>query len=129
MAKSEMERAVATHRNTGNRTVGAAGRDTILLLDEGKEFLKQEILITNSSILCVDVETGAAGGSGDEEVFQFGAIAQIFDEIPQAGMDEELFVVAEAVERVKDREVFCLVGVERGGKHHAVRNVAGQDFA
>lgn len=44
-------------------------------------------------------------------------------------MHEELFVVAEAVQLVQDRKVFCLVGVERGGQHDAVRNIAAQNLA
>jgi hypothetical protein len=44
-------------------------------------------------------------------------------------VDEELFVVAETVERIEDGEVFCLVGVERWWENDAVRNAAGEDFA
>jgi len=44
-------------------------------------------------------------------------------------VDEELFVVAETVERIEDGEVFCLVGVERWRENDAVRHAAGEDFA
>jgi len=44
-------------------------------------------------------------------------------------VDEELFIVAETVERIEDGEVFCLVGVERWWENDAVRNAAGEDFA
>jgi len=53
----------------------------------------------------------------------------VFDKIPKAGMDEELFVVAEAVEGIEDGEVFCSVGVEGWRKNDAVGNAAGEDFA
>jgi hypothetical protein len=43
-------------------------------------------------------------------------------------VDEKLFVVAEAVEGVKDGEVFCLVNVESGRKNDAVSNAARKDF-
>ena len=43
-------------------------------------------------------------------------------------MDEELFVVAEAVEGIEDW-IFCgFVGVEIIGEDDAVRNGAGEDF-
>lgn len=43
-------------------------------------------------------------------------------------MDEELFVVAEAVEGIEDG-IFCgFVGVEIIGKDYAVRNGTGEDF-
>ena len=42
-------------------------------------------------------------------------------------MDEELFVVAEAVEGIEDGEVLCFVGVERWRKNDAVRNAARKD--
>jgi len=40
-----------------------------------------------------------------------------------------LFVVAEAVERIKDRKVLGLVGVERRRENDAVGNAASEDFA
>ena len=52
----------------------------------------------------------------------------VFDKVPEAGVDEELFVVAEAVEIVEDRILFCFFGVERVGKDNAVRDGAGEDF-
>jgi len=43
-------------------------------------------------------------------------------------VDEELFVVAETVERIEDCEVLGLVSVEGSGENDAVRNAAGKDF-
>lgn len=57
------------------------------------------------------------------------ALAQVIDEIPQAGMNEKLLVVAETVQLVQDRKAFRFVGIERSGKHDAVRNVTRKDFA
>jgi len=44
-------------------------------------------------------------------------------------MDEELFVVAETVERVEDCEMLGFVGIEGRGKNNTVRDVAGKDLA
>jgi hypothetical protein len=44
-------------------------------------------------------------------------------------VDEELFVVAEAVEVIQDGKVFCLVGVEGRWEDDAVGNAAGENFA
>ena len=44
-------------------------------------------------------------------------------------MDEELFVVAEAVEGIEDRKMFRFVGVERRWENDAVRNAARENFA
>ena len=44
-------------------------------------------------------------------------------------MDEELLVVAESVEGIKDWKVFCLVRVEGRRKNYAVGNAAREDFA
>ena len=44
-------------------------------------------------------------------------------------MDEELFVVAEAVEGIEDGEVFCFVGVESWREDDAVVHAASEDFA
>jgi hypothetical protein len=42
---------------------------------------------------------------------------------------EKLFVVAKAVQFIKDGIALGLVGIEGSRKHDAVRNAAGQDFA
>ena len=52
----------------------------------------------------------------------------VLDKIPETGMDEELFVVAEAVERIKDRESLRLVSVKRWRKNDAVGNATRKDF-
>lgn len=44
-------------------------------------------------------------------------------------MHEELFVVAESVKEIENREVLRLVGVEGKRENYAVRNGAGEDFA
>jgi hypothetical protein len=54
---------------------------------------------------------------------------QVFDEVPGAGVDEVLFVVAEAVEGIEDGEMFCFVGVERRREDDAIVDAAGEDFA
>ena len=56
-------------------------------------------------------------------------VAHVFDEIPEAGVDEELFVVAEAVEEIEDWKSGGFVGVERGWENDAVGNGAREDFA
>jgi hypothetical protein len=57
------------------------------------------------------------------------SIAHILDDVPQAGMNEELFIIAEAVEKIEDWEMAGLVGVEGGGEDDAVGDGAGEDFA
>ena len=44
-------------------------------------------------------------------------------------MNEKLFIVAEAVQLVKDGKGLCLVCIERGWKNDAISNAAGKDFA
>ena len=129
MAEGKMERAVAAHGDPGDGAVGAARGGAIALFDKRKKFPKQEILVANLAILGIDVKVGAAGGRGDEKIFQLAAVTLVLDEIPQAGMNEELFVVAKAMKFVEDGEPPGFVGVERGGKYDAVRNIATEDFA
>jgi len=44
-------------------------------------------------------------------------------------MHEELLVIPESMQFIKDGKVPCFVGIERSGKHNAVRNAAAQNFA
>jgi len=77
----------------------------------------------------IDVEACLAGRCGDQKIFQLVLIAEILDYIPEARMDQELFVVAEAVEEIEDRETEGLVGVEGGREDDAIGDGAGEDFA
>jgi hypothetical protein len=56
-------------------------------------------------------------------------VAHVFNDIPEAGVDYELFVVAEAVEEVEDREMLGFLGVEGSRENDAVGDGAGEDFA
>ena len=129
VAEGEMQRAVASHGDARDGAVGAAGGDAIALFDEREKFLQKKIFVAVLAVLGIDVEARTTVGRGDQEVLQFTFFALVFDEIPEAGMDEELFVVAESVEGIEDRKVFCFVGVESWRKDDAVRDAAGEDFA
>jgi len=128
MAEREMESAVATHGDTGDGAVGAAGSGAVAVFDEGEKFLKEKIFVAVFSVARIDVEAGAAVGSGDEEVLELLFFALVFDEVPEAGVDEELFVIAEAVKVVEDGEFLGFVGVERGGEDDAIGDRAREDF-
>jgi len=128
VAEGEMQRAVAAHGDAGDGTVGAARRGAIAFFDEREKFLEKEILVAAPAILRIDVEARTAVRRGDQKISQLTFFAQVFDEIPRAGVDEELFVVAETVEGIEDGEVFCFVGVESWREDDAVGNAASQDF-
>ena len=129
MAEGEMQRAIASHRDAGDGAVGAAGRGAVAFFDERKKFLEKEIFVAVFAVLGIDVKTRAALRRGDQKIFQLTFLVLVLDKIPESGMDEELFVVAEAVEGIEDGKVFCFVGVERRRKNDAVGNIAGEDFA
>ena len=129
MAEGEVERAIASHGDAGNGAVGAAGSGAVTFFDEREKFLEEEIFVAVFAVLGVDVKTGTAVRRGDQKTFQLAFFAEVFDEVPGAGVDEELFVVAESVEGIEDGKVFRLVSVVGRRKHDAVGNVAGEDFA
>jgi hypothetical protein len=56
------------------------------------------------------------------------AFALVFDKVPQTGMNQKLFVVAEPMQFVKNGVMLRLVSIERVGKYDAVGNAAGKDF-
>ena len=128
VTEGEMERAIASHGDARDGAVGAAGSDAVALFDKGEKFLEEEVFVTVLAVAGVDVEAGAAVGSGDEKVLELFFVALVFDEIPEAGVDKELFVVTEAVKGIEDGEFFCFVGVEGGGEDDAVGDGAGEDF-
>ena len=129
MAEGEMERAESAHGDAVNSAIGAAGRDAIAFFDEGKKFLDQEILVAVLAVAGVDVEARGAIGRSDQKIFEFVIVTEIGDNVPESGMDEELFIVAEAVEEIKDGEMGGFVGVEGGRENDAVGDGAREDFA
>ena len=129
MMEGKMEGTVAAHGNAGDRAIGAALTDLIAAFDEGEKFLQEKILVTDFAVAGVDVETGAAGGSGDEEILEAAFFAEIFDEVPSAGVNKGLLVIAEAVEEIENGEAARFVGIKAGRQKNAVRNGAGEDFA
>jgi hypothetical protein len=124
-----MKRAVAAHGNAGDGAIGTAGTDAVVPLDKREKFIEKEILVADSAVAGIDVEAGFAGGSGDEEILQMTFIAEVFDEIPAASVEEGLLVVAEAVKEIKDGEAARFVSIKAGGKENAIRNGAREDFA
>ena len=128
MAESEMERAEASHGDAVDGAISAAGGGAVALFDEGKKFLDEEIFVAVLAVLGIDVEACAAVGRGDQKIFQFVLLAEIADYVPEAGVDEELLVVAEAVEEIEDGEVAGFVHVEIRGKNDAIGDGAGENF-
>jgi hypothetical protein len=51
------------------------------------------------------------------------------DEVPAAGTEKHLLVVAKAVEKIEDGVAAELIGVEAGRKKNAVRDGPMKDFA
>lgn len=129
VAEGEMERAKTAHRDAGDGSIGAAGSDSIAVFDKGEKFLRQKILVAGLAVLGIDVETRASVRSRDQKIFQLVVVAEIFDDVPCAGVDEELFIVAESMEEIEDGEAAGFVGVEGSGENDAVGNGAGEDFA
>lgn len=124
-----MESAVAAHGNAGDGAIGAAGANAVVVLDKREKLLEKEILIADFAIAGIDVETGFAGGSGDEEILEAVFFAEVFDEVPAASVEESLLVVAEAVKEIEDGEAAGFVGVKAGGKENAIGNGTREDFA
>jgi len=79
MAEGEMQRAVASHGDAGNGSVGAAGRGTVTLFDEREKFLQQKILVAVFAVLCIDIKTCSAVRRGDQKTFQFTFFTLVFD--------------------------------------------------
>jgi hypothetical protein len=98
-------------------------------LDEREKFLQEKILVADFAVAGIDVEGGFAGGSGDEEILEAAFIAEIFNKVPAAGMEEGLLVVAEAVEKIENGEAAGFVGVKAGRQENAIGNGAREDFA
>ena len=55
-------------------------------------------------------------------------VPEILDQVPAAGIEEDLLVFAEAVKEIEHRVVARFFGVVAGRKKNAVRNAAAENF-
>src|SRR5690348_4480038 len=129
MAKGEVKGAIAAHGNTGDGAVGASGASAVVALDERKKFAEEEIFVADVAVTRIDVEAGAGSGRGDEEFVELLFLPGVFDEIPAAGMEEHLLVIAEAVKEIENWKFARLVRVIGGRKKDTVWNGAVKYFA
>lgn len=129
MTKREMQRAIAAHGDSRDGAIGTARTHAVAALDERKEFLEKKVLVTNFAVERVDVEAGAARGSGDEEFLDAAFFAEVVDEVPASGTKEHLLVVAETVKEIEDGKAERFIGVEAGGEKNAVRHSTIEDLA
>ena len=129
MAKCEMERAVAAHGSSGDGAVGAAGSRAETFFDAWKKFLHEEIFVASFSVVRIDVERRAGSGCCNQKFANLVSFPKIFDKVPSAGVDEHLFVIAEAMEEIEDGEALRLVCVVTWRKQNAIRNGMSENFA
>ena len=129
MPECQVQRSISAHRDPGNGAVGATRRHTVMLLDEREEFPHQEIFVAFLAILGVDVEARPAFRRGDQEILQLALLPQVLHQVPFAGVDKELLVVAKPVQEIKDREMARLVRVKRWRQHYAIGDCAVHEFA
>src|SRR4029077_18069562 len=115
-------RAVSTHGHAGDALAQAPRTNAILALDERHEFLEKEVAVADLASISsrIDVKAAPTLRSDDEEVADLALLAKIFNQLPGAGVDERLLVVAETMEEVEDGMFFCRLSVVPRRQQHAV---------
>jgi len=129
MSEGQMKGAVSPHGNAGNGAIGTAGADTVVGGDKRKEFAQEKIFVAALAVEGVDIEAGAARGSGDEEFLEQAFVTEIFDKVPGAGVEKGLLIVAEAMKEIENGEAAGFVGVEAGRQKNTIRDGTREDFA
>src|SRR5207245_11664195 len=94
-----------------------------------QKFPHQKILVALAAIVRVDVETSVSGRSDDEELAKLVLLAQVLDQVHAAGLEKDLLVFAQAVEKIKDGVAGGLLRVVSRRQEHAVRHRAAKNFA
>src|SRR5487761_525736 len=129
MAKSKMQSAVAAHGNSADAAIMTAGPRAVRAFDERQKFADEEILVTLAAVARIDVEAGVGVGRDDEKFAELMLFPKIFDQIPSAGADEHLFVLAESVKKIEHRIAPRLAPVVTGRQNCAVANRVAENFA
>ena len=74
----------------------------------------------------IDEETLASGWRHDQVFAELLAFPKVLHEVPAAGVQKHLLVIAESVEEIQDGEAASFVRVVAGRQENAVRNRAAQ---
>lgn len=102
MAEGQVQRSVAAHRNSGDTARMARWRGAVGAVDEGDEFANEKIFVADVAVAGVDVEARVGVWRDNQEFADFMLLPEVFDDIPAARRNEELFVAAEAVKKIED---------------------------
>ncbi len=129
MAEAEMERTISAHGNSADAARLASRDDAVVSVNEWNELAHEEVFVSSMAVAGIDVEAGASVRRNDEKFADFPLLPEIFDEIPAARGDKELFVAAEAMKEVKNRITPGFRGIVAGWKDSAIANVALEDLA
>ena len=104
-----------------------------MALDVRNELAEKEIAVAHAAVGGIDVEAAFSFRRYYQEIVDLFLLAQVFDESPSAGLEQSLFVVAEAVEEIEDGITPWRMrrdcGVVAGREHHAVVDGLAKDAA
>src|ERR1700688_1331066 len=133
MKESETQRAVTAHRDAADRPIISALLDAVFVLDEGDEFLQEEIAVAHGTVGRIDIERLSTLGSDDEKFSNFALLPEIVEQSPSARVKKSSLVVAEAVQKIKHRVglgwMLRSAGFIAGGQVNAVMNRMFQNSA
>src|SRR5579862_3115454 len=107
----------------------AVRADPIVALDDGQEFLDEKILVPDAAVARIDVKGAAGSGRGNQELADAFLVPEILDQVPAAGIEEDLLIFAEAVKEIEHRVAAGFIRIVARWKKNAIRNAAFEDFA
>ena len=96
----ETQRPITTHRNPGNSPLLADGANPVMAFDERNKFLNEESLVAHFSVARIDVKRAAGVGRDQQEFADFIRRAKIFHFVGYAGVHQDLFVPAQAMQKI-----------------------------
>ena len=77
--------------------------NAVLALNVGNELPQKEITVADFAVSGVHVEAGLGFRSDDQEIANLVLLSQVFDQVPSAGFEKGLLVLAQAVQEIKHR--------------------------
>src|SRR3954470_20348356 len=114
MSERETQCAVSAHRNAADGAVFPILANTVFFLDGRHELAQEEIRVQDLLVGRVDIERRLSFGRNDKEVTDLVLLAEIFDQIPSAGLEKRLLIVAQAMQVIKNRILSCRTHGDRG---------------
>src|SRR5579875_694820 len=125
----EPQRAITSHGNAANAAGAAPGHHAIAMLDVGHEFADEKTLVIIAAIQRIDVKAVTCRWRDDQKLADAALAPKVLNQIPAAGIEQDLRVFVQAVKKIEDGEAPRFIRIVAWRQQNAVWDGTPENFA